>query len=66
MLFDDGVGLNFCAHQHQSIKSARLYVQSSELGPPTPSPRKPSECCSPPFWVQVGRHTRFRGVGTQF
>ncbi len=29
----------------QSIRSARLSLQSSELGPPTPSPA--SECCSP-------------------
>jgi hypothetical protein len=38
----------------QSIHSARLSIQSSELGSPTPSPSR--ECCSPalgapPLWV---------------
>jgi hypothetical protein len=37
-----GTYIQFCV---QSIQSARLSVQSSELGPPTPSPA--SECCSP-------------------
>jgi hypothetical protein len=32
--------------QIQSIQSARLSVQSSELGPTTPS--SPGECCPPP------------------
>jgi hypothetical protein len=44
----------------QSIQSARLYVQSSELGPTTPSPAR--ECCSSPLWVQGGGDTFACGV----
>jgi hypothetical protein len=34
------------------MHSARLSFQSSELGPPTPSPAR--ECCSSPLWAQGG------------
>jgi hypothetical protein len=47
--------------QSQSIQSARLSIPSSELGPSIPSPAR--DCCSPPLWVQGGRHTRLRGRG---
>jgi hypothetical protein len=33
----------------QSIQSARLSFQSSELVPPTPLPSPAGECCSSPF-----------------
>ncbi len=36
----------------ESCSSARLSVQSSESGPPTPLTA--SECCPPPLWVQGG------------
>jgi hypothetical protein len=36
----------------QSIQSARLSLQSSELAPPTPLPA--SECCPPSLWFQEG------------
>jgi hypothetical protein len=42
----------------QSIQSARLSFQSSQLGP---SPAR--ECCSSSLWVQGGRQTRLRGRG---
>jgi hypothetical protein len=37
-----------------SIQSDRLSLQSSELGPPIPSPAR--EYCSSLLWVQWGRH----------
>ncbi len=43
-----------------SIQSAKLYIQSSELGPVPPYPQ---ESVTPPLWVQGGRHTRLRGRG---
>jgi hypothetical protein len=46
----------------QSIQSARLSLQSSELAPLAPSPA--SECC-PPFGSRVG-YTRVRERGGQF
>ncbi len=51
----------------QSIQSARLSIQSSELGPPAPSPG--SECCCPLPFRSNGGHTFAcgrRGGGTQF
>jgi hypothetical protein len=44
----------------------RLFLQSSELGLPTP-PLQPQASVSPPFWFQGG-HTRLRerGWGSQF
>jgi hypothetical protein len=44
----------------QSIQSARLSIQLSELGPPTLSPVR--ECCSPPFGYK-GRDTLACGEG---
>jgi hypothetical protein len=35
----------------QSIQSARLSLQSSELAPTAPSPT--SECCPPPLWYSI-------------
>jgi hypothetical protein len=37
---------------HRVMQSARLYTQSSALGPPHPSPAR--ECCPPPIWIQGG------------
>ncbi len=46
----------------QSIQSARLSMQLSELGLPTPLPATARDCCSPP-WVQGGGRTHLRGRG---
>ncbi len=43
------------------IQSARLSVESSALGPPTPSPAR--WCCSPPLWIQGGGHSLGGGGG---
>jgi hypothetical protein len=51
--------LNF-SYKPQSKQSARLSIQSSELGTRTPSP--PRECCSPSFWIKGG-DTLVRGGG---
>ncbi len=49
----------------ESIQSARPSIQSSELGPPTPSPAR--ECCSPPFGSKGGdKLTLGGGGGNQF
>jgi hypothetical protein len=45
----------------QSRQSAKLFLQSSELGLPHPSPA--GECASPPPLVQVGRGTLACGKG---
>jgi hypothetical protein len=48
------------------MQSARLYIQSSELGPPIPSPAGE---CVPPFTVVPGEGTPSLGgerVGSQF
>ncbi len=39
----------------QSGQSARLFLQSSEMGPPTPSPV--GECVSPPLVPGGGTHS---------
>ena len=36
-------------------QSARLFLQSSKLAPPAPSPA--SECCPPPFGSKLGTHS---------
>ncbi len=41
--------------QSQSIQSARLSIQSSDLGPPTSSPAR--DWFPPPLVVKGGRHT---------
>ncbi len=43
----------------QSVQSARLSVQSSELSPITVHPQDNVA----PLWVQGGRHTRLQGKG---
>ncbi len=53
-----GIFLSTIPPRPESIQSARPSIQSSELGPPTPSTAR--ECCSPPLWIQGGRHTHFR------
>jgi hypothetical protein len=47
--------------QPQSRQSARLPIQSSELGPLTPTPAR--GCCPPPSLCPGGRHSRLRGRG---
>jgi hypothetical protein len=50
-------------HRVCRVESAGPSVQSSELGPPTPSSK--SECCPPPFGSQVqgGDKLAFGGRG---
>jgi hypothetical protein len=55
-----GKPLKVSSDESQSIQSVRLSVQSSGLGPFTPS--LASECCSHPLWVQGGGDTLARGV----
>ncbi len=45
----------------ESKQSARPSIQSSELGPPTPSP--PRECFSPPLDPRGETHSLSEGVG---
>ncbi len=58
-----GLFLSTLLPRPESTQSARPSIQSSALGPPTPSTLK--ECGSPPLWIQGGRHThiRMRGWG---
>ncbi len=63
-----GLFLSTLLPRPESTQSARPSIQSSALGPPTPSNAK--ECVSPPLWIQGGGHThirmRGRGGGDQF
>ncbi len=45
----------------QSRQSAKLVLQSSELGLPQPFTRRP--VCPPPFWFRWEGHTRWRERG---
>ena len=48
--------------QSQSIQSARLSIQSSDLSPPTSSPAR-DWFPPPPLVVKGGRHTPLQGRG---
>jgi hypothetical protein len=56
--------LNRQTHRVCRLQSAKLFLQSSELGLPHPLTRR--RVCPPPPWFWGGGHTRFRerGVGS--
>jgi hypothetical protein len=50
-------------HQTQSRQSGRLFLQSSELGPPLLTPRRVCLPPTPPLVPEEGGHTRLRERG---
>ncbi len=52
-----GLFLSTLLPRPESTQSDRPSIQSSALGPPTPSTAKE---CGSPFWIHGGRHTHIR------